>query len=220
MKTQLDFIRDKANFRFTRLYPYLSSATAGGRKDMWRTMICPLFSALLAQLYFEPANSHKQSMIRLWHETFKKFMIIPKSTKTELVDEMIGINLEELISINTQNSAIKWHARCYRIQPKLLKRTKGEDYLRGVPNEWCTILKQQCSLCPLCKNNTRNAIHMEDAHGIEILPYEEIWKGIKELYEYETKKQKKEKSNNEGKKRNIFEKMETIPSGSPKKDRG
>ena len=118
-------------------------------------------------------------------------MIFPKSTKTELVDEMIGINLEEPTSINTQNSAIKWHARCYRIQPNLLKRTKCEDYLRGVPNEWCTILKQQCSLCPLCKNSTKNAEHMEIAHGIEILPYEEIWKGIKELYEYETKKQKK-----------------------------
>ena len=104
---------------------------------------------------------------------------------------MIGINLEELISINTQNSAIKWHARCYRIQPELLERTKCEDFLRGVPHEWCTILKQQCSLYPLYKNSTRNAWHMENVHGIEILSYDEIWEGIKELYKVETKKQKK-----------------------------
>ena len=118
-------------------------------------------------------------------------MMIPKSTKTELVDEMIGIDVEELIYTNTQNSAIKWHARCHRIRPDLLGRKRRPDYLRGVPNEWCTILKQQCSLCPICKNTTRNATHMQDVHGIEILPYTEIWEGIKELYDYETKKLKK-----------------------------
>ena len=76
-------------------------------------------------------------------------------------------------------------------QPTLIVRKRGPDYLRGVPNEWCTILKQQCSLCPICKNSTRNANHMEEVHGVEILPYDEIWKGIKELYDYETKKQKR-----------------------------
>ena len=191
MKKQLDFIKEKANFRFTRLYPYLSNATAGGRKDMWRTMICPLFNALLALLYFEPSKLNKEKVLKLWRETFKRFMIIPKNTKTELVDEMIGIDFEDLIYVNTQNSAIKWQARCERIRPKLIERKERVDYLRGVPNEWCSILKQQSSLCPLCKNSIRNARHMENVHGIEILPYDEIWEGIKELYEYETKKQKK-----------------------------
>lgn len=104
---------------------------------------------------------------------------------------MIGIDIEDLIYVTTQNSAIKWHARCNRIEPQLVQRHKTEDYLRGVPNEWCAVLKQQCSMCPLCKNSIRSARHMEEAHGEEILPYDEIWEGIKEEYEYETKKQKK-----------------------------
>ena len=32
---------------------------------------------------------------------------------------------------------------------------------------------------------------MENVHGIEILSYDEIWEGIKELYNVEAKKQKK-----------------------------
>jgi len=39
IQTQLDFIRRKSNFLFVKLYPYLSNATAGGRKDMWRTIL-------------------------------------------------------------------------------------------------------------------------------------------------------------------------------------
>ena len=130
--------------------------------------------------------------------------MIPKKAKTELVDEMIGIDMEDLIYTNTQNSAIKWHARCYRIrQPKLIERNRCEDYLRGVPNEWCAILKQQYSLCPICKNSIRNAKHMEEIHETEILPYYDIWEGIKELYDHETKKQK-EKNPLKKVKREVF----------------
>ena len=35
---------------------------------------------------------------------------------------MIGIDFEDLIHVNAYNSASKWHARCERIRPKLIKR--------------------------------------------------------------------------------------------------
>ena len=179
IQTQIDFIRQKSNFLFVRLYPYLTNATAGGRKDMWRTMIYPLFNALLALLYFEKSEFYHQQMLRLWRQTFKRFMLVPKSTNSELVDEMLGIDLIELITLNAQNSARKWNARCYRKRPDLLHRTESKDYLKGIPNEWCLILKQQCSLCPLCKNSTRNEWHMEAIHQTEVIPYKEIWKANK-----------------------------------------
>lgn len=47
MKCQIECIERKSNFLFARLYPYLSCATADARKDMWRTVILPLFNALL-----------------------------------------------------------------------------------------------------------------------------------------------------------------------------
>ena len=150
-------------------------------QKLWRTMIYPLFNALLILLYFENSESYHQKMLKLWRQTFKRFMMIPKSTNSDLVDEMIGIDLIELIVRNVQNSARKWDARCERKDPQLLKKKETKDYLKGIPKEWCMILKQQCSLCPICKNSTRNEHHMETKHGIEIIPYKEIWKAIKKL---------------------------------------
>ena len=53
MQTQLDFIQRKSDHLFVRLYPYLVNASADGRKDMWQTMICPSFNAVLVLLEFE-----------------------------------------------------------------------------------------------------------------------------------------------------------------------
>ena len=46
-------------------------------------------------------------------------------------------------------------------------------------------------VCPICKNSTRNATHMETVHKTEIVPYMERWKAIKDNFDYEEKKQKK-----------------------------
>jgi hypothetical protein len=191
MKKQLEFINDKADFLFVKLYPYLANATAGGRKDMWRAMVCPLFNAILVLLYCDQSESNYRQVEKLWFQTFKEFMMIPKSTSSSLVKEMIGVELDELVYINTQNSARKWYARSYGLAPVMLNRTRPIDYLKGIPNEFCIILKQQCSHCKICKNSNRNACHMETYHNIEIAPYWIIWRAIKDNYEYEVKRQMK-----------------------------
>ena len=96
--------------------------------------------------------------------------MIPQSTSNALIEEMIGIDLKELGKLNAQNSARKRYVRSCRMVPKLLKQTKPIDYLKGVPKEWCLILKQQCSHCPLCKNSNRSEEHMRSQHGVEIIP--------------------------------------------------
>ena len=154
-------------------------------------MVCPLFNGVLALLYFEKSVSHSQNMCGLWHQTFKKFMLIPKSTNTEIIEEMIWIDVDELVNLNCENSARKWYARWNRTEPEVLPRTERKNYLKGVPNEWCTILKLQCSLCQKCKKSTRNPLHMELEHGVDIPPYKDIWEWIKEFYDSETEKQKR-----------------------------
>jgi hypothetical protein len=195
METQLDFIRKKSNFLFAKLYPYLTNATADGRKDMWRTMICPLFNGLLALFYFEDSDTHMGNFFGLWYSTFKKFMLIPQSTNGFIVDEMLGIDPVELIMRTSENAVKKWYSRWNREElkekPELVKKKESKNYLKGIPNEWCTILKQQCGLCKICKNSTRNPSHMEFKHGIKIQPYKEIWDLIKKFYDSETEKQKK-----------------------------
>ena len=104
MKTQLTCIQKKANFLFVQLYPYLSSATADGRRDMWITMISPLFYSLLLFAKFETSQAEINKMKQLLIGTFKKFLLIPKSTNTELVEEMIGFNLAEVAERLKQNA--------------------------------------------------------------------------------------------------------------------
>lgn len=191
MKTQLDFISKKSNFLFVKLYPYLANASTKGRKDMWRAMVSSLFNGLLSLLYFESAESHNKALLKLWRSSFKRFLLIPKNTSNDLVDEMIGIDIKALRDLNAENSARKWDARCDRTEPQLLPREKPKDYLRGIPKEWCEILKQQFSICPSCKNNITSAKHMEDKHGIEILSYKIIWNLIKGYYDTQTELQKK-----------------------------
>ena len=104
MKAQNQHIETKSNFLFTKLYPYLANATAEGRKDMWRTMVLPLFNTVLALIYFEKSKTNTYKTLRVLIGTFKKFMMIPVNTCTELVGEMIGTDIEELVRTNALDS--------------------------------------------------------------------------------------------------------------------
>jgi len=194
MRNQLVHIKDKSNYLFFQLYPYLSNATADGRQDMWRTMVLPLFNAILLLSYFEKAQIENWNMLRLLIGTFKKFMMIPKNTSTTLVAEMLGLNFEELVQLNCINSGEKWEARKERRPPDLIQRTEFYNYLKGIPNEWCHILRQQCRVCPICKNGIRNEYHMETFHNTEIYNYKTLWTDIKRTHEAFVMEQRKKKS--------------------------
>ena len=55
--TQLENIKKKANFLFVKLYPYLINPSADGRRDMWKTMIVPLFNPVLLMCKFEKSKN-------------------------------------------------------------------------------------------------------------------------------------------------------------------
>lgn len=161
---------------------------------MWKTMVSPLFNAIYMLATFEQSKTEVEEMNSLVIQTFKQFMKIPKSTNTDLVWDMIGDNYNEIMRRNRDNSLEKWFARRERrvaiIEPKI----KYNNYLKGIPNEWCEILKQQCRLCIKCKNSTKNAPHMSLRHNIEIENYKEIWENIKEYHEGELEKLEKKKA--------------------------
>lgn len=142
--------------------------------------------------------------MRLLIGTFKKFLMIPKNTSTALVYEMIGVDIPELVAINAVNSEEKWEARKVRREPDLVKRAETPNYLRGIPNDWCQILKQQFSLCPVCKENIRNEYHLSTIHGIDIHNYNEIWTEIKNYHNKTVEIQKKKKGSLEKVKRSKY----------------
>jgi len=120
--------------------------------------------------------------------------MIPKNTSTLLVYEMIGTDIPEIVAKNIVNSEEKWEARKNRRPPNLISKTESPNYLRGIPNDWCQILKQQFGICKICKNNIRSSSHMQTAHAIEIPDCKEIWDSIKKFQDAKVKQQKRKSS--------------------------
>ena len=96
--------------------------------------------------------------------------MIPKTTNSDLAWDMMGENWKELTARMKHNAAEKWFARReYREPEELMIKQKLPNYLKGIPNTWSKILKQQCQLCPECKKDktsTRNTTHMKREHQI------------------------------------------------------
>ena len=195
MKTQIDKIKKKVDFIFVKLYPYLANATAEGRRDIWISMVVPLFESLYAIYKEEWATVNIEDVGRLWIGTFKKLMMIPKTTETGIVSEMIGIDFIKKASRSAWNAIWRWGGRMERNTQDIEQEDKEKviNYLRGVPNEWCKILKQQFSMCRICTKepSRQNFYHMEKTHNSRIYNYKDIWAEIKKHHENKMSKQKK-----------------------------
>lgn len=194
MSTQLESIRKKSDFLFVKLYPYLANATADGRRDMWRTMVVPLFNPILLMSKLEKSKTAVEKGNTLLLMTFKRFLMIPKVTNSELVYDMMGEYFDDTAARMKHNAGEKWFARREDREPELLKKERAINYLKGIPNSWCDILKQQCRLCIKCKNSNRNSDHMWHKHQTDIVSYKEIWQCIKNYHDNEVKKHEKKKT--------------------------
>ena len=56
---QIAHISKKSTHIFVKLYPHLQNATAEARRDMWQTMVRPLFDATFVLLEYEPSITNK-----------------------------------------------------------------------------------------------------------------------------------------------------------------
>jgi hypothetical protein len=155
------------------------NATADARRDMWQTMVKPLFNAALVLLDYEPSLVHRTNLKRLWRGTFKQFMMISKKTSDDLVDEMINSDLEETAQTLVEECKKQWGQRKINesVDPK--KRQKKQlNLLRGVPNTWCKLLKMQFIPCPKCRTTgvVCSKWHLRDVHGVDVEHVFDIWK--------------------------------------------
>ena len=108
---QISHIKRKSAYLLVKLYPYLMNASAYARKDMWQSMVKPLFDAALVLLKYEPSKTQKENLNRAWRQTFKQFMMISKRTSTKLVQEMIGSNLESIAENVVTQCKAQWIQR-------------------------------------------------------------------------------------------------------------
>ena len=176
---QIAHIRKKSAHIFVKLYPYLKNATADARRDMWQTMVRPLFDATLVLLEYEPSKSQQENLKRLWRRTFKQFLMIKKRISTALVEEMTGSDLEVVAKNVVEECKKQWEQRKKKEEVSTKRRLqKKVNLLRGVPNTWCRLLDTQVALCPKCTRPTRlfTSWHMKYAHGVEIRNVKKVWR--------------------------------------------
>jgi hypothetical protein len=176
---QIAHIRRKSAHIFVQLYPYLRNATADARRDMWQTMVRPLFDATFVLLEYEPSKSQQENLKRLWRRTFKQFLMIKKRTSTALVEEMTGCDLEVVAKNVVEECKKQWEQRKKKEEVSTKKRLqKKVNLLRGVPNTWCTLLDTQVALCPKCTRPRRlfTSWHMKYAHGVEVRNVKKVWR--------------------------------------------
>lgn len=183
VQNQISHIKKKAGHVISRLYPYLKQASAEGRRDMWTTMIQPLFGALFPIVDGDKTKKAQSQALVLWRSTFKSMMLIPKRTNSQIISWMIGKEFEDLCIGFAEISTLKWKTR-KTLQPIYYPPSKLiPNPLQGVPHQWCSILSRQASLCKLClekgiKNKVLSSAHLLAAHNIRIMSAKKIWRGI------------------------------------------
>ena len=175
---QISFIRRKSGFIFVKLYPYLKNASADARKDIWQTMVKPLFNAALVLLEYEPSKTQKENLERVWRGTFKQFMMIGEHTSTVLVNKMINCDIQMIASNLVSECKKQWDDRksFRQLEPKK-KLPKMKNFLRGVSNKWCDIVNFQSNFCIKCRTSKEicNSLHLRTKHGIVVKDIQKVW---------------------------------------------
>ena len=183
VQPQINHIKKKAGHILTRLYPYLHQASADGRRDMWMTMIKPLFGALFPTLEGDKTNKTLNQVLVLWKMSFKSMMLIPKRTGSQLIEWMIGKELVDLCAEYKETSLAKWISRKLYQPYDTIYKGIVLNPLQGVPSLWCNLLRKQVSPCKIClakgeKAKILRSGHLYLAHGIRIMSVKKIFKGI------------------------------------------
>ncbi len=157
----------------------MKNATADARREMWQTMVKPLFDAALVLLQYEPSISQKENLKRLWRMSFKEFLMVSQRTGTLLVEEMTNRDLEEIAQNVVEEAKRQWEQRkaCKEVDPKR-KLPKRMNWLRGVPNSWSKLVNTQVTPCPACNKPgvICSSWHLKYVHRINIKNIFWIWR--------------------------------------------
>jgi hypothetical protein len=174
---QVSFIDRKAGHLYTRLYPYLQSASTDARRDAFLTFVSPLFIATSILIEAESSESKLNQVLTLRKKWFKKFMRISKATSTWLMNQMLGRDFSQTTNHDALVADLKWAARLQGQTCTPPKLTNGPNLLRGVPQEWSSLINTIKRPCPICKNPRPilSRWHMLIVHKVRLPAIEHIW---------------------------------------------
>lgn len=154
----------------------MENVSAQGRRDIFVTMILPLFNAVLMLLNNEPSKIQREAVERLKKMLFKQFMGIQKRVSSELAEDMLRKKLQDIAEIEKENSDLKWSYRKTKIVSEGPQRIKNSNPLTGVPKEWIELVNAQYQMYVRCQNKTTNPWHMWYKHKIRVPNVLKIWR--------------------------------------------
>ena len=181
---------EAANTIRSRLSPIIYHATLDFRKNLWQLFIQPLFEFILPLYCYEKSSSKRQKIQLSIRNTFKSFTSLKKTTKTELIDKLMGYNIEErsqnLYSISFQKWECRKQGRTYsKTQSQTQEREEKTNLCKNLPKSMIKYINMQTALCPKCKSNnimTRcSKEHLENYHEFRIADVYEIINKVKDV---------------------------------------
>ena len=141
-------------------------------------------------LYVERSKSGSALIKRSLRMTFKKFLMLKKNVKNEIVEDLMQFDIMERSNINMYNIKKKWEQRVGKqlYIPEDAPPKPPQKKQRILPKELQEILNLMTAKCPGCKEEVCKPYHLEDAHKIIVPDYpqiiEEIERRTKEAKDY------------------------------------
>jgi len=118
---QLDYVNKKAREIYSKICPFLSSAEADTRKNLWQIFVMPLIEFLLPLYVNENALHWRKKVQKLVLGTFKLYMGLSKNTPNNLTQTLLGYDFHQRAYFIQEISRSKWLER-RRCSPEALSR--------------------------------------------------------------------------------------------------
>jgi len=143
-------MKGKISFLTSSLSPCFRNVSFDYGANLWITFVKPLFLPLAA-LGTALTPSEKNLIQTKLRVSLKKFLKLPKSFKTEILDQVYPIDFLEWLQIENHNCRVKWDARALRqgdYNGMLKKyRVPRRKYL---PREFRSLLSKFTAWCKVC----------------------------------------------------------------------
>ena len=177
---QLQFINNKVNFMKSKLNPCLYNASLEFRKNLWQVFVVPLFEFILPIYSSEEARTKKEDAEKILRRSFKSFTGLGKNVETDLINELMGYNLNERSKHVKYVSEKKWEAR--KMGKKYSPQCDPDKQFAIMPNkpnkckyfskEMIKYINLQTVQCPKCKQAEYqprcSSKHLDTIHHVKI----------------------------------------------------
>ena len=155
LNQQINIVFKKAQQIYSRICPFLFSADADTRKNLWQIFILPQIEFLLPLLANENTQYLRKKVNQVIFGSFKLFMGLSKNTPNRITQLLLGYDFIQRAYYIQTMSRCRWEVR-RSLNPTLLlnkaiKMRKEHNALSKTPQELIYYINLCNSFCSKCK---------------------------------------------------------------------